>query len=145
VILASGRPSLLLPIGWPAERIGRRIVVGWNAGREATAAIAAAMPFLAGAEEVRIVVVPDARTRNLYGADPGADIAQHLARHGIAVTLDQREGEDAGAVLLECCRAVDADMLVMGAVGRSRISEFVFGGATRTVLGATDLPVLLSG
>lgn len=88
VILASGRPSLLLPIDWPAERIGRRIVVGWNAGREATAAIAAAMPFLAKAEDVRVVVVPDARTRQLYGADPGADIAQHLARHGVAVTVD---------------------------------------------------------
>lgn len=145
VILASGRPSLLLPIDWPPERIGRRIVVGWNAGREATAAIAAAMPFLVAAQDVRVVVVPDARTRGLYGADPGADIAQHLVRHGVPVTLEQREGEDAGAALLERCGDVDADMLVMGAVGRSRISEFVFGGATRTVLGAAALPVLLAG
>jgi nucleotide-binding universal stress UspA family protein len=144
VIFASGRPSLLLPIDWPADRIGRRIVVGWNAGREATRAIADAMPFLVKSEQVHLVVVPDAKVRSLYGADPGADIAQHLARHGVQVTLDQRKGEDAGAVLLDRCRAVDADMLVMGAVGRSRISEFVFGGATRTVLGTADLPILLS-
>lgn len=144
MIFASGRPSLLLPISWPSDRIGRRIVVGWNAGREATRAIADAMPFLASAEQVHLVVVPEARARGLHGAEPGADIARHLARHGVPVTLDQCDGEDAGRVLLERCRAVDAEMLVMGAVGRSRVSEFVFGGATRTVLGTADLPVLLS-
>lgn len=144
VIFASGRPTLLLPVGWPATRIGRRIVVGWNAGREATRAIADAMPFLAQAERVHLVVVPDAKVRSLYGADPGADIARHLARHGVPVVLEQCDGSDAGAALLDRCRAVDADMLVMGAVGRSRVSEFVFGGATRTVLGAADVPVLLS-
>lgn len=144
VIFASGRPTLLLPIDWPAERIGRRIVIGWNASREAARAIADALPFLAAAEAVDLVVVPDAKIRSLYGADPGADIALHLARHDVAVTLHQCEGEDAGEILLDRCRAVDADMLVMGAVGRSRISEFIFGGATRTVLGAAELPILLS-
>lgn len=144
VIFASGRPTLLLPVDWPAERIGRRIVVGWNAGREATRAIADAMPFLAKAEQVHLVVVPDAKVQSLYGADPGADIARHLARHDVPVVLEQRDGTDAGAVLLDRCRAVDADMLVMGAVGRSRISEFVFGGATRTVLGEAEVPILLS-
>lgn len=145
VIFASGRPTLLLPDDWPVARIDRRIVVGWNAGREATRAIADAMPFLVNAEQVHLVVVPDAKVRGLYGAEPGADIARHLARHGVPVVLEQCDGTDAGAVLLDRCRAVDADMLVMGAVGRSRISEFVFGGATRTVLGAADVPILLSG
>ncbi len=144
VIFASGRPTLLLPLDWPEDRIGRRIVVGWNASREATRAIADAMPFLASAGQVHLVVVPDARVPGLYGQDPGADIARHLARYGVPVTLEQRAGEDAGAVLLDRCRDVGADMLVMGAVGRPRVSEFVFGGATRTVFGAAELPVLLS-
>jgi nucleotide-binding universal stress UspA family protein len=144
MIFASGRPTLLLPIDWPAERIGQRIVIGWNASREAVRAIADAMPFLVQADKVHLVVVPDAKIRGLYGADPGTDMAQHLARHGVTVNLDQCGGEDAGEVLLDRCRAVDADMLVVGAVGRARISEFVFGGATRTVLGAANLPILLS-
>lgn len=144
VIFASGRPTLLLPVDWPAERIGRRIVVGWNASREATAAIAGAMPFLVGAGQVHLVVVPDAKVRGLYGAEPGADIARHLVRNGVPVVLDQCQGAEAGAVLLERCRGIDADLLVMGAVGRPRISEFVFGGATRTVLGAAEVPILLS-
>lgn len=60
------------------------------------------------------------------------------------VVLEQCEGADAGAVLLERCTALGADLLVMGAVGRSRISEFVFGGATHSVLERAALPLLLS-
>lgn len=144
MIFASGRPSLLLPDGWPAERIAGRVVVGWNGGREATRAIADAMPFLAAAETVHLVVVDDARTRGLFGQEPGADMAAHLARQGVSVVVDQCHGEDAGAVLLERCNAVDADLLVMGAMGRPRISEIIFGGATRTVLDSARLPVVLS-
>lgn len=144
MVLASGRPCLLLPDDWPAERLAERIVVGWNGGREATRAIADAMPFLTAAETVHLVVVPDARTSSLYGQDPGADMAAHLARQGVPVVLEQCPGDDAGAVLLDRCAAIRADLLVMGAMGRSRISEVVFGGATRTVLDMAQMPVLLS-
>ncbi len=144
VIVGSGRPTLLLPTNWPAERIARRIVIGWNGGREATRAIADAMPFLMSAEAVHLVVVPEAKAQGLYGPEPGADMARHLARHGVTVDLNQYDGTDAGSVLLDRCRSSDADMLVIGAVGRSRIGEFIFGGATRTILGNADIPVLLS-
>lgn len=144
LVLACGRPCLLLPDSWTAVRLPRRIVVGWNGGREATRAISDAMPLLAAADTVQLVVVPEARTGKLLGAEPGADMATHLARHGVPVTLQQCEGDDAGAVLLARCAALDADLLVMGAMGRARISEIVFGGATRTVLEQARLPVLLS-
>lgn len=144
VILSSGRPSLLLPDDWPADRVARRVVIGWNGGREATRAIADAMPLLADAETVRLVVVPDARTRGLLGPDPGTDMAAHLARHGVRVELEQCPGEDAGRVLLDHCADVRADLLVMGAMARSRLSEALFGGATRTVLSQAQMPVLLS-
>ncbi len=144
VIFASGRPTLLLPAGWPSHRIGRRIVVGWNGSREAATAIALAMPFLTEADIVHLVVVPEARPNGWLGADPGADMSRHLARNGVEVVLEQRPGTDAGIVLLDHARSVDADMLVMGAYGRPRISEFVFGGTTRTVLAKADTPILLS-
>ena|SRR4249919_981597 len=144
MIFASGRPCLLVPNEWASERIGSHIVIGWNGGREATRAIADAMPLLTAAETVHLVVVPDAPIHALYGEDPGADMAAHLARQGVPVVLEQCQGEDAGAVLLDRCAAVGADMLVVGAMGRPRISEFVLGGATRTVLDRVDVPVLLS-
>jgi nucleotide-binding universal stress UspA family protein len=144
MIFASGRPCLLVPTHWPSERIASRIVVGWNGGREAARAIADAMPFLTAAESVHLVVVPNARVQTLFGQDPGADMAAHLARQGASVVLEQRPGDDAGAVLLDHCAAIDADLLVMGAMGRPRISEFVFGGATRTVLDRVEVPLMLS-
>lgn len=144
VIFASGRPSLLLPIDWPVDRIGNRIVVGWNGSREAASAIADSMPFLINAASVHLVVVSEAKTRGVLGADPGADITRHLARHGVPVTLEQRHGDDTGAVLLDRAKQIDADMLVIGAYGHSKISEFVFGGATRFILSAAEIPILLS-
>lgn len=144
VILASGRPSLMVPNDWPAGRMARRIVVGWNGRREATRAIADAMPFLVAAETVHLVVVLDARTRDLFGEDPGADMAAHLARQRVPVVLDQCRGDDTGRVLLDRCAATDADLLVVGAMGRPRISEMMFGGVTRTVFEFAKLPVLLS-
>lgn len=145
MVFASGRPCLLLPAGWPEARQARRIVVGWNGGREATRAIADAMPLLVDADAVHLVVVPDARVQALYGQEPGADMAAHLARQGVPVVLEQCQGEDAGEVLLGRCSALQADLLVMGAMGRSRISEFVLGGATRTVFARAMVPLLLSG
>jgi nucleotide-binding universal stress UspA family protein len=143
IIFASGRPSLLLPVDWPAHRLAKRIVIGWNASREATRAIADAMPFLTAAEAVHLVVVPEAKITNL-GSDPGAVICRHLARHKVSVTLLQLEGRDAGTVLLEHARSLNADLLVMGAYGHSKISEFIFGGVTRTMFASADFPVLLS-
>lgn len=144
VIFASGRPTLRLPLDWPAGRLPRRIVVGWNGSREAARAIADAMPFLTAAEAVHLVVVPEGKIRGLLGAEPGADVSRHLARHGVNVTLTQLAGGDAGSLLLDHARRHDADLLVMGASGQSRISEFIFGGATRWILAHALLPVLLS-
>lgn len=143
VIFASGRPSLLVPIDWPAHRIGKRIVVGWNGSREATRAIGDALPFLAEADQVHLLVIAEDKANALLGADPGADITRHLARYGVPVVLERHIG-DAGEVLLQRARELDAEMLVMGAYGHSKISEFIFGGATRAVLRRAELPVLLS-
>jgi nucleotide-binding universal stress UspA family protein len=144
IIFASGRPALRLPVDWPPDRLARRIVVGWNGSREATRAIADALPFLVQAASVHLVVVPEAKIRGVLGAEPGMDISRHLARHGVPVVLEQREGSEAGAVLLERARTLEADLLVMGAYSHSKLSEFIFGGATQAVLSAAELPLLLS-
>jgi nucleotide-binding universal stress UspA family protein len=144
-IFASGRACLLLPVDWPGERAVRHVCIGLNGGREAARAIMDAMPFLVEAQSVHLVVAPEARTSWLSAHDPGADMAAHLARYGVPVVLEQLPGEDAGALLLARCADVDADLLVMGAMGRPRISEFVLGGATRTILASARLPLLVSG
>lgn len=144
LIFESGRPCLLLPQDWPEDRTARRIVVGWNGGREAARSIADAIPFLASAESVHLVVVPEGRLRGPYGSEPGADMAAHLARYGVQVVLEQHAGADAGAVLLERCRDLNADMLVAGGRAHPHISDLLLGGATRTILEGVEVPLMMS-
>jgi nucleotide-binding universal stress UspA family protein len=144
VIFASGRPSILLPSHWSSDRGTTKIVVGWNASREAARAISDAMPFLTAAEAVHVVVVPEPKNVRLLGEDPGADISRHLARYGVSVVLDQLEGEDAGELLLARAEDIDADMIVAGAYGQPRVAEFVFGSATQTLMSNPQMPILLS-
>lgn len=144
VLFGSGSPCLLVPDGWRGEAIGRRIAIGWNASCEATRAIAAAMPFLVEAEAVHLVVVPEAQAPGTYGADPGVPMAEHLSRHGVPVVVDARGGRDAGDVLVDRCGEIGADLLVMGVHGRARLSDVLLGGATRTVLSRTAIPVLVA-
>lgn len=144
VIFASGRPSMLIPADWRADRTPGKIVIGWNASREAARAVADSIPFLLGAEAVHVVVVPEPKVSGLLGEDPGADISRHLARYGVKVVLDCLEGPNAGELILGRAEEIGANMIVMGAYGQSRITEFVFGSATRTLLAQASIPILLS-
>jgi nucleotide-binding universal stress UspA family protein len=69
-----------------------------------------------------------------------------LERHG--ANVDARHvpsgGQDVGRVLLAQAQAFGADLVVMGAYGRSRLCEQLLGGVTRTVLREAELPVLMS-
>lgn len=144
LIFESGRPCILLPERWPEDRNARRIVVGWNGGREAARSIADAMLFLVLAESVHLIVVPEGRLRGSYGSEPGADMASHLARHGVQVVLEQHASDNAGAVLLERCKDLNADMLVAGGRAHPRISDLLLGGATKTILENVEVPLMMS-
>lgn len=144
LLFASGRPCVLVPPGWRSdEPAARRIVIGWNGSAQATRAIASALPLLAEADTVYLVIAPDARPQGAWGADPGVDMAAHLSRHGVPVVVDVCEGEHAGPLLLRRSRMLDADLLVMGAMGRPRVSGLLFGDATHAVLDEVALPLLV--
>jgi nucleotide-binding universal stress UspA family protein len=98
------------------------------------------------AEIVEVLVVDCERDSAGHGKEPGADIARHLARHGVEVEVRRMSSgsEDVGRLLLSRAAAFGADLLVMGAYGHSRFTELVFGGATRTALHEAPLPVLMS-
>jgi len=145
LVLTSGRPILMLPPGGTASRV-RRILVGWNARREAIRAVADALPLLVKADLVEVLVIDHERYPADHGQEPGADIARHLARHGARVEVRRlsSEGEDVGHVLLSQAAAFGADLVVMGAYGHSHLSEWVFGSVTRAVMDEAGLPVLMS-
>jgi nucleotide-binding universal stress UspA family protein len=144
LVLTSGRPIILFPPHSTVSRV-RRIVVGWNARREAIRGVADALPLLVKAETVGVLVVDHERTEG-HGQEPGADIARHLVRRGAHVEVQRLSsgGDDVGHLLLSQAAAFGADLLVMGAYGHSQLSEWMFGSVTRTVLREAPLPVLMS-
>lgn len=144
VMLEAGRPVLTVPYAGNFAAIGKRVLIAWNASREATRAVTDAMPFLRRAESVQVVVInPESGE---HGAMPGSDIALYLARHGVNVEvyMDQAEQKDVGNEILSRAADFGADLIVMGAYGHSRFREMVMGGASRTVIDSMTVPVLLS-
>ncbi|HJQ60091.1 MAG TPA: universal stress protein [Vineibacter sp.] len=142
VVLTAGRPVLCVPHTGSFATCGRRILLAWNGSRESARATHDALPLLRRAGAVRIFA---GDTVSDGGASP-EDAAAHLAAHGAKVDL--RRGTlgdvDAGRAILDAATEWGADLIVMGAYGHSRLREWVFGGATRTVLRSMTVPTLLS-
>jgi nucleotide-binding universal stress UspA family protein len=144
--LGSGRPVLIVPKEAPVRDVGRRIVVGWNARREAARAAFDALPLLKRADWVKVVWVNPQFESGLAWDVPAADVSTALARHGVKceATEPVRPRAHVGKTLLACAQDHGADLLVMGCYGHSRLREFVFGGASAHVLEHMTLPVLMS-
>lgn len=135
----SGRPVLVVPKEAEGP-IGETVVIAWKDSVEAVRAVAAARPFLAKAKQVRLASV----------AEPGLDetaaaMAEYLRKAGLHVELAPlvAESREAGEVLLEAAKG-NGTLLVMGAYGRWRWREWVFGGATHYVLRHAAIPVLMT-
>lgn len=147
VVMSSGRPVLLIPYVGDFPTIGSRVMIAWDGSREAIRAAHDALPFLKGADEVTVVSVNEHPNHSLSSDIRGADVAAMLARHDVKVTVSTVEGGHdlpIGDALLSRAFDLSADLLVMGAYGHARWQELVLGGATRTILSVSTLPVLLS-
>jgi len=83
VTMLAGRPVLVVPFTGHFERLGARVLVGWDASREAARAVRDAMPLLARAEAVTVLTIDAEQSPFGHGEIPGADIALYLARHGV--------------------------------------------------------------
>lgn len=142
--LESGRPVLVVPYAGRYPRIGRNVVIAWKAGRKSARAVFDALPLLQGAEYVHILEI---RSRSdERSLTPDTSIAASLARHGIKPTIRASVAPDisVGDEILSQLSDLDADLLVMGAYGHSRIRELVFGGATRHIFRHMTVPTLFS-
>jgi nucleotide-binding universal stress UspA family protein len=144
LVMESGRPVLMMPPKTVWKKPGIAIVA-FNATRESARAAFESIPLLMDVADVRVVWVNPYKERRTSGELPGAEMALALARHGINATCETLDGMDAnaGELLLQKANDSGAGLLVMGAYAHSRLREYVFGGATRHVLQAAELPVLM--
>jgi nucleotide-binding universal stress UspA family protein len=146
LLFESGRPILAIPAHHPIELPIRHVVVAWKPTRESTRALHDALPLLGAATSVDVVTVDPDVGDMAHGEDPGVDIATHLARHDLRVNVVTlpRSGQDVSTVLLRHAAGSNAQLLVAGGYGHSRLREWALGGTTRELLQAMHLPVLFS-
>ncbi len=146
VLFASGRPILLCPPGAPLARLGTRVAIAWQPGAEAVRAVHDSLDVMSAPEDVRIVAVDPQVGPAGHGEEPGADLATVLSRHGLPVSVDAipRGGRSIANAILRHAAEMEADLIVSGAYGHSRLTEIILGGVTRDLLDDADRPLLMS-
>ncbi|MFZ4688887.1 MAG: universal stress protein [Polymorphobacter sp.] len=139
-------PVLMVPVhGGPSPHcpFGRdaKALLAWNGSAEAAYALRLTMPLLAHVATVHVVEVAEANA-----GQPLSDAVQFLSRHGIAAERHDwpAKGRSIAVALLDAAAELNADVMVMGAYGHSRLRETVLGGVTRDLIASATLPLLLA-
>jgi len=141
IVMLSGRPVLLAPPR-PAMTIGRHVAIAWKPGAESARAATATTALLTRAERVTILAV--AEQDDDVARLAAEDLAASLGWHGIRAEVRvQPANGPTGPMLQKMAHESDADLMVMGAYGHSRLREYIFGGVTEAMIAACSLPVLL--
>lgn len=144
VVLACGKPALVIPNIRVGEPVGRVALVAWKETRESARAVSAALPLLRKASKVHVAVWDDDSLKR-YDEAP-LDIARYLRQHGVEAEVHHHgpASREIGEYLLSRATDLSADLIVMGCYGHGRAREWVLGGASRTVLQSMTVPVLMA-
>jgi nucleotide-binding universal stress UspA family protein len=136
-LFGTDRPVLLVPPGSTAA-FGRRVAIAWRDEKRAVKAVIPALRWLAGAEQVHVLV-------GVHDGRPSPGMPRILLEHGISAELHVLPigSEPFGQTLLNVVHQLSADMLVMGAYAHSPLRELILGGVTRYMLDHADLAVLM--
>jgi len=141
VLFDSGRPVLIAPQATPTS-VGTRVCLAWNGTAESASSVLAAMPWMQGADAVRILSAEGYQRRG-----PGApDLAAYLSLHGVNadIVMFRSVGGSVGGGLLAAAKEFGCDLLSMGAYSHSRLRQLILGGVTRHVLENATLPVMMN-
>ncbi|RWA61976.1 universal stress protein [Mesorhizobium sp.] len=142
LVLRAGRPVLVAAHG-TADLPTGKVVIAWKDTREARRAVADAVPLMATANEVTIVAVD--RRPDDWIKDGVKDVVSFLAGHGIKARTEViKTDDDEANRLIDFLASINAELIVSGAYGHSRLREWVFGGVTRSLLNEVWLNRLMS-
>ena len=143
VILACGRPVLVVPYAGRFDHLGGNALIAWNGSREASLAAHGALPLMARANSVTVLSVGQ-EAKDVE--EHSEELIVHLARHGLNATreLFAKTTLTAAEAALSRAADLDADLMVMGAYGHSRLRETIVGGMTRDILRHMTVPVLMA-
>ena len=141
--IEAGRPVFMVPVD--ARPMGfRGALVGWKDTRECRRATADALPLLERMEQTTVIEIAEADDLDAARGRVD-DVVGWLKHHGVVADgrVERAGGNDAEQLHAAADRA-NADVIVAGAYGHSRLREWVVGGVTRDLLLACGRGVLLS-
>lgn len=146
LLMNSGRPVLRIPPTLDTDCNFDRVLIAWHPCREATRAVHDAMPFLLRSKGIDILMIDPQVGENGHGEQPGADIAAHLARHGLNVSVITQPamGDTVGNAIVKYANQTGAQLLVAGGYSHSRFREFIMGGVTRELNAHSTIPILFA-
>jgi nucleotide-binding universal stress UspA family protein len=147
VVMMAGKPILVIPAGGDVPPIGRHVLFCWDHRREAARAFSDAAPILRSCTKLVVLEVnpseDDLRRHDVHDTD-FAEYCEALGYPKPQRVVKKNHDFDAGNAILNACADHDADLIVMGAYGHSRMREWIMGGASRTLLSSMTVPVLFS-
>lgn len=142
--MGAGRPVLIVPDGQHHLRASI-VVVAWKDSRESRRALDDAMPLLQRADDVIVHAVcrPEDADRMVFEID---DVVVNLKRHGVEARplITSVAPEGVTGEIERVARLNNADLIVCGAYGHSRLREWAFGGVTHDLLHRPSCFVLMS-
>lgn len=145
LVLSCDLPCIVVPESFTRKVTLDTIAIAWNGSSEAVRALHAALPLIKRAKQVLLLAGAQKESFSAVNLSPAFTPDEHLRQHDVQFKKQvfEAEGHDAGTKLLYAAEVAGADLLVMGAYGRTRFSEWVLGGATRHILQHAALPVLM--
>jgi len=146
LVLEAGTPCLVVPHTSSRQFAAKRILVAWNASREAARTLKDALPILRAADYVEVLLVNppqhEADKDNTHGKSVSLFLIQHGIKPAIEVITDSKAKP--GDSIIARASEISADIIVMGAYGHSRLREIILGGVTRKLLRQMTVPVFIS-
>jgi len=144
VVLNAGKPVMIVPYAGHFEGIGKRTMVAWNTGPQAGRALAYSLPVLERSGSVDVVSFEEGGAQLAADEEARSAVNNYLQDHGVNATIRRYVGEDltAGELILAQAYDKNADCIIMGAYGKSRIDAA--DGVTRTVMKFMTVPVIMS-
>jgi nucleotide-binding universal stress UspA family protein len=145
-LFQSGRPVIVVPY---IQKDGLKldhVVCCWDGSRAAARAFNDALPLLAKATQVDLLIVLNEKTTGDEKEIRGVEIAKHLARHDVKVQIETIPAADIDVTntILSYVADISGTLIVMGGYGHAKLREVILGGVTRNMLKSMTVPVFMS-
>ena len=146
MVLEAGAPCLIVPCSNQTHFTAKRVLVAWNASREAARTLKDAIPVLRKADAVEVLLVNPSHQGTSKENIHSKNVSSFLNQHGIKseIRIDSSNKSIPAAAILTRASEFTADIIVMGAYGHSRLREIILGGVTREILQEMTIPIFIS-